>query len=39
MFYFDLETSVYSDEFMQMFKDIEGLGAQFKYLGSYTEVG
>ena len=39
MFYFDLVTSVYSDEFMQMFKDIEGLGAQFKYLGSYTEVG
>ena len=39
MFYFDLETSVYSDEFMQMFKDIEGLGAQFKYLGSYAEVG
>ncbi len=39
MFYFDLETSVYSDEFMQLFKDIEGLGAQFKYLGSYTEAG
>lgn len=39
MFYFDLETSVYSDEFMHLFKDIEGLGAQFKYLGSYTEVG
>lgn len=38
MFYFDLETSVYSDEFMQLFKDISGLGAQFKYLGSYSEI-
>ena len=38
MFYFDLETSVYSDEFMQLFSDIEGLGAQFKYLGSYLEI-
>lgn len=38
MFYFDLETSVYGDEFLEMFDDISGLGAQFKYLGSYTEV-
>ncbi len=39
MFYFDLDTSVYSEEFLQLFRDIEGLGAQFRYLGSYTEVG
>ena len=38
MFYFDLETSVYSSEFMHMIGDIEGMCAQFKYLGSYTEV-
>lgn len=38
MFYFDLETSVYSEEFLQLFKEIEGLGAQLRYLGSYTEV-
>lgn len=38
MFYFDLETSVYSDEFMQLFSDVQGLGAQFKYLGSYLEI-
>ncbi len=38
MFYFDLETSVYSDEFMQVFADIEGMCSTYKYLGSYTEV-
>ena len=38
MFYFDLETSVYSDEFMQIFSDIAGMATQFRYLGSYSEV-
>ena len=38
MFYFDLETSVYSEEFMRMIGDIEDMCAQFKYLGSYSEV-
>ena len=38
MFYFDLETSVYSEEFMQVFADIEGMCSTYKYLGSYTEV-
>ncbi len=38
MFYFDLETSVYSEEFMQMIGDIEDMCTQFKYLGSYSEV-
>ncbi|MBQ4089613.1 MAG: chorismate mutase [Clostridia bacterium] len=38
MFYFDLETSVYSDAFMQVFSDIEGMCSTYKYLGSYSEV-
>lgn len=38
MFYFDLETSVYSEAFMQMIGDIEDTCAQFIYLGSYAEV-
>lgn len=38
MFYFDLETSVYAPEFMQMFSDIEGMCSQFRYLGSYMEL-
>lgn len=38
MFYFDLETSVYSGEFMRLFQDIEGMCSQFQYLGSYLEV-
>lgn len=38
MFYFDLETSVYSDEFMQLFSEVSAMGAQFKYLGSYVEI-
>ncbi len=38
MFYFDLETSVYSPEFMQMFADIGSMCSEFRYLGSYSEV-
>lgn len=38
MFYFDLDTSVYSDEFLRVFDDLEGAVTQVKYLGSYTEV-
>jgi len=38
MFYFDLETSVYSDEFTQLFSDIEGMCMSMKYLGSYSET-
>ena len=38
MFYFDLETSVYSDAFMQVFSDIESMCSTYKYLGSYSEV-
>lgn len=38
MFYFDLETSIYSDEFIQLMCELEDLCDEFKYLGSYTEV-
>ncbi len=38
MFYFDLETSVYSDEFVQLVCELEDLCEDFSYLGSYTEV-
>lgn len=38
MFYFDLDISVYSPEFIHIFDDIEGMAVSFKYLGSYSEV-
>lgn len=38
MFYLDLETSVYSEEFVQLMCEIGGICEEFKYLGSYTEV-
>lgn len=38
MFYFDLETSVYSQEFIQLICELDDLCEEFKYLGSYTEV-
>ncbi|MEA4833044.1 MAG: prephenate dehydratase domain-containing protein [Oscillospiraceae bacterium] len=38
MFYFDLDTSVYSDEFLRVFTDLEGAVTRLKYLGSYTEL-
>lgn len=38
MFYFDLETSVYSEEFVQLMCELDELCEEFKYLGSYTEV-
>lgn len=38
MFYFDLETSIYSQEFIQMICGLDGISAEFKYLGSYSEV-
>ena len=38
MFYFDLETSIYSDEYVQLMCELEDLSDEFKYLGSYTEV-
>ena len=38
MFYFDLETSVYSEEFAQLMCELDELCEEFKYLGSYNEV-
>ena len=38
MFYFDLETSIYSEQFVQLMCELEDLCEEFKYLGSYTEV-
>lgn len=38
MFYFDLDVSVYSPEFMRVFEELEGMANSFKYLGSYSEA-
>lgn len=38
MFYFDLETSIYSEQFVQLMCELDDLCEEFKYLGSYTEV-
>ena len=38
MFYFDLETSIYSEEFVQLMCELDDMCEEFKYLGSYTEV-
>jgi hypothetical protein len=34
MFYFDLETSVYSEEFAQLICELEAISEDFKYFGS-----
>ena len=38
MFYFDLGTSVYSEEFGRMINDLDAISEEFRYLGSYSEV-
>ncbi len=38
MFYFDLETSVYSEEFAQLMTELDDVCREFKYLGSYSEI-
>ena len=38
MFYFDLDTSIYSEEFDQLMCELDDLCEEFKYLGSYSEV-
>ncbi len=38
MFYFDLDTSVYSPQFIQLMGEIQSLCEDFSYLGSYSEV-
>ena len=38
MFYFDLESQVYSDQFVRLLCELDGLCEKFKYLGSYSEI-
>jgi len=38
MFYFDLDTSIYSEEFVQLMCELDDLCEEFRYLGSYSEV-
>ena len=38
MFYFDLDTSVYSPQFIQLMGELESVCESFTYLGSYSEV-
>ena len=38
MFYFDLDTSVYSQEFIQIICELSASTEDFTYLGSYSEV-
>ena len=38
MFYFDLDTPVYSKEFNQLICELDGLCEEFRYLGSYSET-
>lgn len=38
MFYFDLETSIYSEEYIQLICELDDLCEDFQYLGSYSEV-
>lgn len=38
MFYFDLDTSVYSPQFIQLMGEMESICEEFSYLGSYSEV-
>jgi chorismate mutase/prephenate dehydratase len=38
MFYFDLEISIYSEEFIELICELDEFCEEFKYLGSYSEV-
>ncbi len=38
MFYFDLETPVYSPEFIRLINELDGVCEEFRYLGSYSEI-
>ena len=38
MFYLDLDTSIYSDEFAHLICELDELCEEFTYLGSYSEV-
>ena len=38
MFYFDLDTPIYSPKLIQLMADLESLCESFRYLGSYSEI-
>jgi chorismate mutase / prephenate dehydratase len=38
MFYFDLDTPVYSQQFIQLINELDGICEEFRYLGSYSEI-
>ena len=38
MFYFDLEKSIYSEDFVKLLGEMDEMCEHFEYLGSYTEV-
>ena len=38
MFYFDLETSVYSESFVQLVCELDKISEEFRYLGSFVET-
>ena len=38
MFYFDLDTPVYSPQFTQLMGELQNICEEFSYLGSYSEV-
>ena len=38
MFYFDLDTSVYSPQFIELIGELDSLCETFHYLGSYSEI-
>ncbi len=38
MFYFDLDSSVYSPQFMQLMGELSSICERFSYLGSYSEI-
>lgn len=38
MFYFDLDTPVYSPQFVQLMSELDAICEEFRYLGSYSEI-
>ena len=38
MFYFDVESQIYSDEFIRLMSELEEICDEFRYLGSYLEI-
>ncbi len=38
VFYFDIEASIYDDKFTSLICELEAIGEQFSYLGTYSEL-